>query len=350
MWEYVWLFVASFIGTVIMTPIVSKIAVKFNLIDKPNERKVHKKPIPRIGGVAIYLGVVIGYFALGLYEKEITGIVAGSLVILLTGLLDDIFQIKPSQKLFGQSLAAFMVIGSGLSIDVLYIPFVGNVETGAVGLALTWFWILAVCNAINLIDGLDGLSTGVSIVVLSTISVMAILTGMTLIFALCLLVLGSLFGFLIFNFHPAKIFMGDSGSLFLGYAISVISVLGMFKSVTLFSLVIPVILLGVPILDTTCSIIRRILNKKPISLADRSHLHHRLLDKGYSHRKTVLIIYGISIIFSIIAIVTSTTTLFVSYIILFVVMVASGVFADSIGLFGEKRFIKIKTKNPQKSI
>ncbi len=207
---------------------------------------------------------------------------------------------------------------------------------GWVAYPLTVLWIVGITNAMNLIDGLDGLGAGLSVIGLSTIAVMALSGGKILILSLSLVVIGSTLGFLFYNFHPAKIFMGDTGSLFLGYVISVLSLLGLYKSVTLFSIIIPIIILGVPIFDTTFAVIRRILNKQPISAPDKSHIHHRLMAFGLSHRTAVIIIYLIGFIFSVSAILLKSATIWLSLFIIFVLIVFMQIIAEVTGLVNEQ--------------
>lgn len=329
-------FFAALITVLIVTPIVIRFAIWFGAIDKPNERKVHQKIMPRLGGLAIFIGVISGYLAGGLYDQKVNTISVGAILIIIIGMLDDKFEITPKMKFSGQLIVAFLIIFSGLKIDFVTIPFMGKMYLGIWSYPVTIFWIVAITNAINLIDGLDGLSAGVSAIGIITIAVMAFLAGKVLIFTLSLILLGSIIGFLFYNFHPAKIFMGDTGSLFLGYSISILSLLGLYKSVTLFSFFVPIIILGVPIFDTTFAIIRRIVNKKPISAPDKSHLHHRLLALGLSHRNTVLAIYGFAILFSACAIIVSSTTLWGTILIIFGLLLVIELTAEFVGIVNVK--------------
>jgi UDP-GlcNAc:undecaprenyl-phosphate/decaprenyl-phosphate GlcNAc-1-phosphate transferase len=326
-------FLVPFITVLLVTPIVIKIAVKIGAVDSPNKRKVHQKIMPRLGGLAIFFGVIAGYYTSDLQNAPLTGITIGAFIIIITGILDDKYQLSAKYKLVGQIIAALIVAKTGLLIDLLNIPFIGEFDLSfALAFPLTVLWIIAITNAINLIDGLDGLAAGVSTIVIATIAIMAGLNGNVLILTLSLIVIGSTIGFLFYNFHPAKIFMGDTGALFLGYAIAIISLLGVYKSVTLFSFVIPLIILGVPVFDTTFAIIRRLVNKKPISAPDKGHLHHRLLSLGLSHRKTVIMIYLLSILFSVSAAVFSTTTLWGAILITFGLLLLLELIAELIGL------------------
>jgi UDP-GlcNAc:undecaprenyl-phosphate/decaprenyl-phosphate GlcNAc-1-phosphate transferase len=325
-------FFISFLSVLLITPFVIKFAVYIGATDQPNYRKVHQKIMPRLGGLAILIGVMAGYFTAGLQNQSVKGITVAGIIIIIVGIIDDLYTLSPKFKLLGQIIAAIIVVQTGLTIDFITIPFVGQFNLEILAYPVTIIWILAITNSINLIDGLDGLAAGVSAIVISTIALMAGLNGNILILTLSVIVLGSTIGFLFYNFNPAKIFMGDTGALFLGYCISILSLLGLYKSVTLFSFVVPIIILGVPIFDTTFAIIRRIANKKPISAPDKGHLHHRLLNLGLSHRLTVIIIYLLSIIFSFAAVVFSTTTLWGSLAILFGLLLMIELIAELIGL------------------
>jgi UDP-GlcNAc:undecaprenyl-phosphate GlcNAc-1-phosphate transferase len=339
-------FFASFLTVIVVTPFVIKFAIKIGAIDKPNERKVHTRIMPRLGGLAIFIGVIVGYFVGGVYNEQVTGITVGAILIIIIGMLDDLYELSAKVKFFGQLIVAVLVVASGLKVDILTIPFVGTFDVGVWSYLITIFWIVGITNAINLIDGLDGLSAGISAIGIATIAILAGMADKMLIFTLSLIILGSIIGFLFYNFHPAKIFMGDTGALFLGYAISVLSLLGLYKSVTLFSFVVPVIILGVPIFDTTFAIIRRIVNKKPISAPDKSHLHHRLLALGFSHRDTVLLIYCFGIMFGMSAILFSTSTLWQSILILFGLLILGEILAELIGLVNDqyKPFMRLIRK------
>jgi UDP-GlcNAc:undecaprenyl-phosphate/decaprenyl-phosphate GlcNAc-1-phosphate transferase len=348
-------FIGSFLGVVLITPMVIKLAPKIGAVDQPNNRKVHVKPMPRIGGLAIFIGVIIGYFISGVYFIPITAISIGGIVILLLGIMDDLKTLSAKTKLIVQCIAAATVLFSGLIIEVVHIPVLGTFHIGFLSYPLTLLWIVSITNSINLIDGLDGLATGVSAIILITIGSLAFIHDKDLIFTFCVILLGSLLGFLVHNFHPAKIFLGDMGALFIGYSISVISLLGLYKSVTLFSIFVPLLLLGVPLFDTLFAIIRRSVNQTGIMSPDKNHLHHRLMKKGFSHRNTVLFIYGMGIIFSIIAITSAYTPLWGTIIIILVLLIFLELLAEIIGLVNEKfkplmnifRVIKRKTKKTE---
>lgn len=293
---------ALFVGLFI--PIVKQIAIHIGALDMPNARKVHKKPIPRLGGIAIYFGFLLGYIIFGKESIQMNSILIGSFIILITGIIDDIKPIPAKYKFCGQLIGAAIIplYGGILLKDIsafgLYIDF------GIFAYPITILFIVSVINCINLIDGLDGLAGGIAAIYFLTIGVIAVAlkssSGLDTI--LTFVMLGSSLGYLYHNFYPAKIFMGDSGSMFLGYMISIIALLG-YKNVTFTSFIVPVFLLAIPILDTLFAIIRRLVNHKPISMPDKNHLHHQFLKKNFSQRKTVLIIYAIDILFAIASIV-----------------------------------------------
>ncbi|MGG6433298.1 glycosyltransferase family 4 protein [Anoxybacillus sp. D401a] len=325
-----------FVVAVLITPAVKWLAFKVGATDKPNQRKVHQKIMPRLGGLAIFISFIVGYVVLQPDSPYATSIVIGATIIVLTGVLDDIYELSPKWKLLGQIAAAIVVIYGGIRIDFINLPFGGHLNFGLLSIPITMLWIIGITNAINLIDGLDGLAAGVSSIALVTIAGMAATMGNTyvFVFAMSLLLLGSTLGFLLYNFHPAKIFMGDTGALFLGYMISVLSLLG-FKNVTVFSLIIPILILGVPISDTLFAIVRRIVNKQPLSAPDKSHLHHCLLRLGYSHRQTVLIIYGMAAMFGLAAVLLSKATMFGALVVIAFVLLVVELVVEKIGLVGK---------------
>lgn len=294
----------TFLFTVLIIPAVKRIANFIGALDMPNERKVHKVPIPRLGGLGIYAGFLLGYMLFGIHSVQMNAILIGSFIILITGIFDDIKPIPAKWKFLAQTIGASIIplYGGILLKDVSAFGLYINFKIFAY--PITILFIVAVINCINLIDGLDGLSSGISSIYFLTIGIIAMLlnnsNGLDVI--LTFIMLGSTLGFLVHNFNPAKIFMGDSGSMFLGYIIAVIALLG-FKNVTLTSFFIPLLLLAIPILDTLFAILRRIINHKPIGEPDKNHLHHQLLKLKLSQRKTVLIIYLVDILFAFASII-----------------------------------------------
>ncbi|WP_219834421.1 glycosyltransferase family 4 protein [Paenibacillus sp. R14(2021)] len=311
-------FVISLCLALALTPFVIKLAYKIGAIDKPNHRKVHTRVMPRLGGLGIYAAFIGAYFAIKPFIPEgllrnydmnlINAMLAGGSIIVLIGALDDRFELSAKVKLLGQIIAACVVVfGFGVKIDLLNIPFGEAMQPVAawISIPITILWIVGVTNAINLIDGLDGLAAGVSGIAIGTILVMAAFMGFAPVILLSALLLGGVIGFLVYNFHPAKIFMGDTGSLFLGFGLAMLSMIG-FKQVTMVSFVTPLLIIGVPLSDTFFAIVRRWINKKPIFAPDKGHLHHCLRELGFSHRRTVLIIYAIASFFGVCAILQST--------------------------------------------
>lgn len=295
-------FAMAFIITLLLTPFSKKFAIKVGAIDQPKDRGMHSEPIPLAGGIAIVLGFCITVLTLspsigGFQSRNYIGLLGGGILITVVGLLDDIYDLRAIVKLFFQLLAALLVVFSGTTINVISWPFSqgGIIMLGPLSEIITVIWIIGITNAVNLIDGLDGLATGISSIASLCLMLIAILYGdQPMAILLTAALAGSCIGFLPHNFSPATIFMGDTGSTFLGFTLSVISIQGLLKSYTALTLVIAIIVLGLPIFDTFFAIFRRLINRKPVMQADRGHLHHRLVDKGYSHKRAVLTLYGIS--------------------------------------------------------
>ena len=280
-------------------PIAKKIAIHVNALDIPNERKVHKKNMPRLGGLGIFFAFLVGYMFFAPNTIKMNSILIGSFIIVLTGIIDDIKPLDAKDKLIGQLLSAAVIAFYGEILLDNITAFGLNINFGYFAYPITIVFIVACMNIINLIDGLDGLAGGIASIFFMTIVIICFFQARTtgLEFTLALIMLGSTLGFLIHNFYPAKIFAGDSGSLFLGFIIAVISLLG-FKGTVLTSVFVPIMILGVPILATFFAIVRRLLKYKKITDADKLHLHHQLLGMKFSHRNTVLIIYGVNILFA----------------------------------------------------
>lgn len=307
--------IITFIFVYFLIPFIKNIALHVGAVDIPNERKVHKKPMPRLGGLGIFLGFLLGYMLYGHASPIMNSILIGSFIIVLTGVVDDIKPLKPSTKFIGQLVAACIVVFYGKIIMQDLSAFGFYINFGVFAYPVTIFFILGCINCINLIDGLDGLAAGISSIYFLTIGIIATMQGkFSLDCVLTFVMLGSTLGFLVHNFNPASIFMGDSGSLFLGFMISVIALLG-FKNVTMTSLIIPLLILAIPILDTLFAIIRRFLKGESLSKPDKFHIHHQLLRKNFSQRTTVLIIYGIDLLFAAASIIYFLKDKFLGYII-----------------------------------
>ena len=330
--ELVIAFIISCLTTLLVTPLIIRLAYKLNAVDQPNNRKIHNGSKPTLGGLAIFIGVVAGFIYLQPVHEQMMAIIIGACIMIITGIIDDLFDLRPIYKLFGQIAAASVVVSSGLIIDKLTIPFIGTVFLGSFGIVITIFWIVGAANAINLIDGLDGLAAGVSAIGLTSILVMAIMDYRLIVVYLTIILIGSCIGFLFHNFHPSKIFMGDTGALFLGYSIAIVSMLGLFKNVAFFSFIVPMIVLAIPIFDTIHAIIRRMINKQGIATPDKNHLHYELMKMGYSHRTSVLIIYGFSMFFGLMAIIFNSATLLTSFFILIAIILGILLIAEIAGI------------------
>lgn len=328
--------VVCFFLSLFITPLVKRFAFLIGATDIPNARKVHRELMPRLGGLAIYISFLAGVLIFKPENQFSYAIILGSGVIVLTGIYDDIREISPKLKLLGQLAAStIVVLYGGLQATFINLPFGGHFEFGLLSIPFTVLWIIGITNAINLIDGLDGLAAGVSSIALFSIVGMAMIMGNLYVGAIGSILLVSTLGFLFFNFHPAKIFMGDTGALFLGFMISVLSLLG-FKNVTFVSFIVPVLILGVPISDTIFAILRRIINKRPLSAPDKSHLHHCLLRLGFTHKQTVLIIYAMSAFFGLVAVIFSQAKLWGSMFLGFVILFLIEIMAEKIGLLGKE--------------
>ena len=313
-----------FLFSFIITFYIKKIAKHIGAMDIPNKRKVHKVPMPRLGGLGIFLTFLFGYMLFGVQSIQMNAILIGAFIIVLIGVIDDISPIGAKTKLLGELAAAIVVIFyGGILLDKITI-FNLHIDFGILSYPITILFILACTNIINLIDGLDGLSTGTCSLFYLTIGIIAFIKASFggLDVSLTFIMLGASLGFLCHNFYPAKIFSGDSGSLFQGFMIATISLLG-FKTITMTSFFIPVLLLGIPILDTSFAIIRRTLKKEPIYKPDKEHLHHQLLKLGLSHRNTVLAIYGMNLLFAFASIVYTINDKLIGtiiYIVLFIII------------------------------
>ena len=296
--------IIPFVFVVAIMPFIKKIAIDIHAVDEPKGgRHIHKKAIPRLGGLGIFLGFLFGYMLYGTHSSIMNAVLIGSFIIIITGLVDDIAELDPKTKFAGQLLAACVIVFYGnlvirdISAFGIYINF------SILSYPLTLFFILGCVNCINLIDGLDGLSGGISSIYFLTVGIIGAIQMKTgLDFILAFVMLGSTLGFLVYNFNPASVFAGDTGSMFMGFIISVIALLG-FKNVTMTSLVIPLLILAIPILDTIFAIIRRTLKGEPVTKGDAFHIHHQLLNRNISQKTTVIIIYIIDFLFAFASIV-----------------------------------------------
>lgn len=306
--SYALTFIIALIIAVLFTPLSMKLGHRWGAIAYPGGRHVHKHPIPRLGGIAIYAAFWIAVLFTRNWDTQIWGLFVGSTLIMIVGVWDDIRELRPIIKLGWQIAAAVVLIFFGFSMNQLSLPIVGielnfrNLGLGWLGLLLAVFWIVGLVNTVNISDGLDGLAAGIcfeaALLLFWSATRINQVSGAHLTLALA----GAALGFLFFNFHPARVFMGDSGSMFLGYIIGGISIMGLLKTATILGLVFPLLVLGMPLTDLTFAIIRRKLRGHSIAEADRGHLHHRLLDAGLSQRQAVILLYGMSACFGIAAV------------------------------------------------
>ncbi len=299
--DYILLMVATtFLFTAIIMPFMIRIANHIGAIDVPRTRHIHKVDMPKLGGLGIYFGFLFGYMIFGVNSIQMNSVLIGSSIIIITGIIDDIKPITAFQKLIGQVSAALTVMLYGKILLSHATVFGFDFQFGLFAYPITLLFIIGCVNVINLIDGLDGLSSGITSIFFITIGVISFFQGKlnSLAAIIGFIMLGATLGFLLHNFSPAKIFAGDTGSMFMGFIISVVALLG-FKGTMLTSLIVPILILAIPILDTLFAIIRRLLKKQPIFQADKEHMHHQFLKMNFSPRATVLIVYLINILFSL---------------------------------------------------
>lgn len=351
--EFILTLLGTFLATVLVTPLVRLLAFKIGAVDYPNARRINKKPMPSAGGLGIVLVfsvVILGVLATYIpfrqnattYFNYIWPVIVSGLIIALTGLIDDIKELSAKYKMLGIVLAASLIwFFTDFRLDNFKIPFGGPLlEFGPVlSFVLTVFWIISITNAINLIDGLDGLLSGVSIISLLTMALVSyfFLPVPNLFLTLTILVLvAAIFGFLPYNYHPAMIYLGDTGALYIGFMISVLSLQGL-KYATAVAVVTPMIILGVPITDTFLAIIRRTLSGQKFYEPDRRHLHHRLLSLGLTHRGTVLFIYGISFLFAMISIILNVSTRLGGTLLVLGLIFGVEMLMELIGVLGPNR-------------
>lgn len=301
-------FVVALVCAAAVTPIAIRVAPKIGAMDIPkDDRRVHKKPMPRFGGIAIYVGIMAALAIFAVEDKGIVSIMVGCTLIYILGLVDDLKNLRPLVKFAGQLACAAVVYAMGVRIQFITNYFgPGNMAFGDVACCIiTILWIVAITNAVNLIDGLDGLAAGISAISALCIGYVAYIHGQYVPTLAMMAVAGAALGFLPYNFHPARIFMGDSGSELLGFSIAAISILGTVKSATIVVVVIPALVLGLPIFDTLMAIIRRISKRQSIGTGDKEHLHHRIMRAGFGQKRAVMIMYSISGIMGIVAVLYS---------------------------------------------
>ncbi len=296
----------------ILTPMVKGLAYKIGAIDVPkDDRRMHKVPIPRLGGLAVFFGFLLSVLLFVPVDMKLQGILLGAVVIVILGVIDDVVALPALLKLVVQIVAALIVVLHGTQIDLISNPAVWSDKTylslGGWGVPITVIWIVAITNAVNLIDGLDGLSVGVCTIASLSILVIAVMMNQPMIVILMAALAGACLGFLPYNINPAKIFVGDTGATFLGFMLASVSIQGMFKTYAVLSFAVPFLVLGLPIFDTMFAIGRRLIKGQNPMKPDRGHVHHRLIDMGFSQKQSVLILYLISGLLGISAVVLTSS-------------------------------------------
>jgi UDP-GlcNAc:undecaprenyl-phosphate GlcNAc-1-phosphate transferase len=356
------LFAVALVVTTLLVPLVRRIAIRFGIVDMPGPRRVNKKPIPRMGGVAMFVGLIVALAlecileGTGFWEGpfllawgvnvQFVGIIVGMTVIVGVGVLDDIFSLRPGVKFLGQLVAACIIACTGTLLARFHLPLSSTiVALDFWAYPITVLYLVCFVNIINFIDGLDGLAAGISGIAALTLFVLTTTLYRTDAAIISLILVGVCVGFLFFNFNPASIFMGDSGSMLLGLMLGTISLLGSarFSSVTI--MIVPIIIALVPIIDTFAAIVRRLREHKPIQQADAGHIHHRLLRAGFTQRKAVLLIYAWTAVLSIGALLIWEFSGIVKYSVLTVLFIISAIIVWRLGLFGPIRKRHGKWKN-----
>ncbi len=298
--------VVALLAAVVLTPLAAQLARRLGAVSEPAGRNIHSVPTPLLGGLAMLAGFLIPViYYLPLFDTPSKGLIGGAIVICLIGALDDIFDLNPAVKLAGQIGAAIIPVAAGLTIDHITLPFLGVGDLGPAQYPITILWFVALTNMINFIDGMDGLASGVSAIGLSTFAIIAASLDRAVPAIIAASLAGAAIGFLAHNFHPAKIFMGDAGSLLLGFIVAGVAVSGVMKSAAALAIVLPMIIMAIPILDTSFVVLKRLKHGLPVYSADRSHFHHRFFTIGWGQRRTVLAMYLWCAIMSGVAIVMS---------------------------------------------
>ncbi|MBN2739060.1 MAG: undecaprenyl/decaprenyl-phosphate alpha-N-acetylglucosaminyl 1-phosphate transferase [Spirochaetales bacterium] len=312
---FIFTIITAFLINVLVTPLIVKLSHSKKWYDKPDYRKIHTGLIPRIGGIGVFLSIIVCSLLFstllslfsqgsisGILQLKYAAVIGAFVLIHILGLMDDFKSLPALAKLTIQAIAAIMAIASGLVIKEIPLPYLGSISLGFLSYPLTFIWIIGITNAMNLVDGMDGLAGGIAAFASLSMGIISLLSGQWTTAVISLSVFGATAGFLVFNLPPAKIFMGDSGSLSLGYILSVLPLMGLTTSAETGSIFIPITLLMIPIIDMAAAIIRRLGEGRPILSPDRKHIHHKLLDIGLPERRILLLIYSICLYLSVMAI------------------------------------------------
>jgi len=347
---YTYLTIFTFIGALIITWLCRAVGIKLKITDNPdNYRKVHESPIPLMGGFAIFFSTCLAVLAASQIspnlvefsgEANIFVFFIGALLILATGVYDDIKDMRPRYKALMQMLVATLLYFFGFAINKVSIPYIGTVDFAIISYPMTLFWFMGCMNVINLLDGLDGLAGGVSLFAIITLAISLGKTPQPLIMSLCLIVIASLLAFLIFNFNPASIFLGDAGAMLLGFFIASLSLITNHKAETALTLAIPFIAIGLPVFDTVVAFLRRWSRRVPISTADRKHIHHVLLSSGLSTKAVVLILYAICLVFSSVSYLLILKRDGTAMIFLSIILVIAFLYAKRFGIINTDQILK----------
>lgn len=329
------LLVLSAIISFIIAPLFMRLSYRFGFVDYPNHRKQHERPMPFSGGVSILVSFVITVIIAQPVEREYIPIILGGTLIVILGIIDDKYDLKPSIKFLGQLVVISIPIFFGIIIDTIN-PFGITMNFGVFAIPFTFLWIAVIINAINLIDGLDGLAAGVSVIALSSIAFIGILQNNIFVMMISVILIGSTLGVLYYNFNPAKLFLGDNGSMLLGYVLGVLSILG-FKNVTFFSILFPIIILGVPFIDITFAAVRRYREGVSLTRADRGHLHHKLQYIGFSHRESVILIYFMATLFAVASVILYLSTVTGAVLICILLVFSVVIIVEATDLVGSNK-------------
>lgn len=327
--------IVSSAATLLFTPVVRRLALRLGLVDKPGPRRLHLHAMPTSGGLAIFLGYWLATLVVRGWDGELAGLLAASLLMVILGVIDDYVDLRPGVKLVGQVLAAAVFVHSGHRVETLSGPFAGVIELGWLSGPLTLLWLVAVTNALNIIDGLDGLAAGMTSIAAVALLLMSVQLGEWSAALSAAALIGSTAAFLRYNFNPAQIFMGDTGGMFLGFMLGAVVVDGVLTGASGVAVSIPVLALGVPVFDTACAVIRRAAAGRPIAQADDGHLHHQLLRFGLSQRQAVLLLYGVGAVLAAAAVALLWATPLQAFLTAAAVAAAALPVARRLGVLGD---------------